>query len=184
MMPLEGGEEISDLRVLMRVLDIIERRIEYRNLQNNENVQVTHIANHFMSGAVVGTLIEGSIRDGEIIMGDKFEAHGHAQVGNMGNEAQIGTISFGDPSAALENIDFAALVPELRLLRVEMRRLAATTEEDEAVVAIGQALAAAEKEDSSSLSHHLKSAGQWAFALASSIGGGVALAAIKSALGL
>lgn len=182
-MTAEPNDGLSELAVLMRVLDIMELRLRSGNLQNTEYVHVTHIANQFMPGATIGKFVQDSI-DTETIMGDKFEAHGQARVGNMGNKARIEHISFGDAPSIPDDLDLAELADELKELRAQMRLDATTTEQDEAVVAIGQAIVAAEKNDSSSVGRHLKAAGRWALGIATTIGTGVALAAIKAAAGL
>ena len=185
-MACDEEEEISDLTVLMRVLDIIERRIESRGLRNYETIQITRVANQFLPGSKIGRIVQGSDNEGggDVVMGDKFEAHGQARVGNMGNKAKINHISFGDSGDVPEGLDLVALVEELKVLRTEMRSQASLTEEDAAIVAVGQAISAAENGDTSGVGKHLRDAGNWALGLATAIGGGVAAGAIKTALGL
>jgi hypothetical protein len=83
-----------------------------------------------------------------------------------------------------QTVHLGALVAELQALRLEMRNQAGTTDEDLAVVAVRQAISAAEKGETSELLNYLKSPGKWALGLATSIGAGVAADAIKSSLGL
>lgn len=177
-------EGLDELDVLMKVLDILKLRIEAREVRNYESVQITQIANQFLPGTTIGNLIqERGIENRESLVGDKYEAHGNAQVGAMGKGAKVTNLTFGGSSEGA-GVDIAALVQELQTLRAEMRSQATTTDEDEAVVAVGQAIAAAESGDATGLTKHLKVAGKWAMGIASSVGAGVALAAIKSALGL
>lgn len=175
---------VSDLTVLMRVLDIIERRIEFRDLQNNQSIPIAQLSQFFLPGTVIGSLVGGSINAREVVMGNRFEAHGHAQVGNMGHNASISNISFGSSSEMPADLDLDRLIIELKEVRAEMRRLAGSTDEDEAVVAVGKALEAAEKRDASSVGRHLEAAGKWALGVATTIGTGVAVAAMKAAAGL
>lgn len=177
-------ESLNELVVLMKVLDILKLRIETREIHNYESVQITQIANQFLPGTTIGNFIQDrGIENGDTTMGDKYEVHGHAQVGAMGKGAKVTTLTFSGPSGTSE-IDVAALVAELKSLRSEMRNQATTTEDDEAVVAVGQAISAAEDGDVAGLTKYLKIAGKWAMGIASSVGAGVAVAAIKSALGL
>jgi len=183
---MTDDEEPNELAVLIKVLDILRLRIETRELHNHETVQITQIVNQFLPGTTIGNFIQDhSVRhQGEIVVGDKYEAHGHAQVGAMGKEAKVTTVTFGGPHGEIAEFDLASLVGELQSLRAEMRNQASTTEDDLAIVAVGQAIAAAEDGDSSNLFKHLKSAGKWAIAVATSIGAAVAAGAIKSTLGL
>lgn len=155
----------------------------YVNLTDRRDVQVWHDQKVSLTKRGVKKVITPSI-EGEIVMGDKFEASGQAQVGNMGNKATIDSITFGSQEKPLEGIDLGALLFELEILRREMRKQAVSTEEDAAVLAIGQAMSAAENEDAAGTAANLKGAGKWALGVASTIGSGVALAAIKMATGL
>ena len=120
---------------------------------------------------------------GDVVMGDKYEARGRAQVGTMGKGAKVTTVSFNSPAGEVREVDLASLISELQSLRAEMRNQASTTEDDQAVVAVGQAISAAEQGNTSSLFAHLKSAGKWALDLATAIGAELAAAALKSVVG-
>jgi hypothetical protein len=123
-------------------------------------------------------------RHGDIVIGDKYEARGHAQIGAMGKGAKVNTVSFNSPTGEVSEVNLASLISELQSLRVEMRNQASTTEDDQAVVAVGQAISAAEQGDTSSLFTYLKSAGKWALNLATAIGAELAAAALKSVIGI
>jgi len=183
---MSGGEEVNEFTVLLRVLDILEKSIETNGLQNVESVQITQIASQIMPGSTIGEFIQANAYTdhGEVVMGDKFEAYGNARVGNMGNKAKITSISFGDSKEAPEDLDLAVLKDQLVALRAEMRQQASTTEEDEAIVAIGNAISATDEGDEEKVGSALKRAGKWALGLATAIGAGVAAGAIKTALGI
>lgn len=178
-------EDVNELAVLMKVLDIVKLRIEARELHNFERIQITQIANQFLPGTTIGDIInDGYIqKTGDIVMGDKYEAHGHAKIGAMGNKATVTTVTFSESSGHETEVDLASLIEDLQALRAEMRGQASTTEEDQAIVAVGQAISAAEQGDTSSLFAHLKSAGKWAFDLATAIGAELAAGALKSVVG-
>jgi hypothetical protein len=177
--------EANELAVLIRVLDILKLRIETRELHNYEAVQVTQIINQFLPGTTIGNFIEDhSEHRGDDVVGDKYEAHGNAQIGAMGKRAKVTTVTFGDAQGQMTEVDLDSLLAELKSLRAAMRSQASTTEDDQAVVSIGQAIAAGEEGDSSTLFAYLKSAGKWALDLATSIGAELAAGVIKSVLGL
>ena len=141
-------EEPNELDVLMKVLDIVKLKIETRELRNYETVQITQITNQFLPGTTIGTFIETQSvgQQGDAIMGDKYEAHGHAQVGAMGKEVKVDRVIFENPQEKAAEVDLACLLDELISLRAEMRNQASTTADDQAVVAIGQAISGAEEE--------------------------------------
>lgn len=120
---------------------------------------------------------------GDVVIGDKYEAHGNAQIGAMGRGANVTTVSFNSLAGEIREVDLASLISQLQSLRAEMRAQATTTEDDQAVVAVGQAISAAEQGDTSSLFAHLKSSGKWALNLATAIGAELAAAVLKSVIG-
>jgi uncharacterized protein (DUF1501 family) len=183
---MHNEDDLNELAILMKVLDILKLRIQKRELHNYEAIQISQITNQFLPGTVIGNFIQGRRVDlqGDMVMGDKYEAHGHAQVGAMGQGAKVKTVTFNSSQGEKTEVDLAILLKELQSLRAEMRSQALTTDDDLAVVAVGQAISSAEEGDSSKMFEHLKSAGKWAMGLATSIGAGVAAGAIKLTLGL
>jgi hypothetical protein len=179
-------EDPNELVVLIKVLDILKLRIETRDVQNHEMVQVRQIVNQFLPGAAIGNFIQDLSTDqlGDVVVGDKYEVHGRAQVGAIGKGAKVRTVTFANSEGGEKEVELDSLLEELQSLRSEMRSRAKTTEEDLAVVAVGQAISAAEQGEKSEIFGHLKSAGKWAMGLATAIGAGVAAGAIKSALSL
>ena len=120
---------------------------------------------------------------GDVVMGDKYEARGRAQIGAMGKNAKVTTAIFNTPTGEVREVDLASLISELQTLRAEMRKQASTVEDDQATVAVGQAIAAAEQGDTATIFAHLKQAGKWALSLATAIGAELVAAALKSVIG-
>ena len=84
----------------------------------------------------------------------------------------------------LGRIDMPTLAVQLGSLRTAMRQMVTEPEHHIAVGQISAAELAAQKGDMSSLERHLKSAGKWAFDVATKIGVSVASEAIKKSTGL
>lgn len=82
------------------------------------------------------------------------------------------------------NLDLPALATELAALRDAMRQEASSAEHDVSIGQVAMAEKAAKEGNGPSALEHLKSAGKWAFDVATKIGVGVATVAVKSALGL
>jgi len=179
-----GDEAADEITVLIRVLDLLELSMRNRGLTNNEAVQINQVVNQFL-GSTVGTIVQTQHSPGtEVKMGDEYKIGDNAKIGAVGKGARVDHLSFSMSDGGPLDIPIPALLEDLNKLRLEMRRQAATTEEDKSVVAIGDAISVAQEGDAPGTLAHLKSAGKWALAVASSIGAGVAAAAIKTALGL
>ena len=113
-------------------------------------------------------------------MGDNYTAD---QAGAMGPQAHAHDMSFHQVSVQqLGHLDMRTLAVELATLRHEMRQTAAEPEQDVAIGQIAAAEIAAQKGDTSSVMRHLKSAGKWAFDVATKIGVSVASEAIKKSM--
>jgi hypothetical protein len=180
----DDNEEESELRVLLEVLDVLKLRIKARDLRGRESVQANQIVNEFLPGSI-GTFIQQHVEQrGDLVSGDKYEIGGHAQVGAVGRGAKVKVLTFQNSGGENCEFDINSLVAELQILRSEMRKQASTTEHDLAIVAVGQAISAAEEGNTPSLIQRLKSAGTWAIDLATTIGAGIAVEAIKAAVGL
>jgi hypothetical protein len=76
------------------------------------------------------------------------------------------------------------LAIELEKLRLAMKAEATLAEHDVALGAVASAQNAAEKNDGPAVLSYLSNAGEWALGIASKIGAAVAIAAIKSGIGL
>jgi len=80
--------------------------------------------------------------------------------------------------------DLAKLAPELGKLRQLMREKDPSPEHDAAMAQIGLAEAAAKKGDENTVWKHLKDAGKIALEFAEKVGEGLAVEALKSAMGI
>lgn len=119
----------------------------------------------------------------EISMGDEYNVTG--QVGAVGPNAKAESNTFNQAwQQAAADLDLTTLAAELATLRASMRQQATEIEHDQAIASIGSAEGAAKKKDGSSALGHLKSAGLWAFDVATKIGTTVAAKAIQTAIGL
>jgi hypothetical protein len=114
-----------------------------------------------------------------LIMGDNYSA-GQGQVGAMGPNSQATGNTF---QQCQSNIDLPSLAHELETLRIVMRKEAIIPEHDIAIGEVAAAQTAAAQGNGAKALEHLKSAGQWALDVSTKIGIGVAIAAIKTALG-
>ena len=115
----------------------------------------------------------------EVYMDSKYKFVGNNQkFGNVGDNAQIGSLSVGD------TIDFAELKSELSRLRQEAREYAKTPEQDTAVDEIARAEGAASAGDRAGVLSHLRTAGTWALDVAVKIGANLAAALIKESIGI
>ncbi len=119
----------------------------------------------------------------EISMGDQYNVTG--QVGAIGPNAKAENNTFNQAlQQAASNIDLSALALELASLRSTLRQQATEIEHDQAVACIGAAESAAKKQDGAGALEHLKSAGKWAFDVATKVGTAVAAKAMQTAMGL
>ncbi|AZC86678.1 hypothetical protein C4K29_0345 [Pseudomonas chlororaphis subsp. piscium] len=119
----------------------------------------------------------------EITMSDQYNITG--QVGAVGPNAKAENNTFNQVmQQAASNLDLPTLAAELSTLRSSMRSQATEVEHDLAVASIGAAESAAKKQDGAGALEHLKSAGKWAFDVATKIGVGVAAKAIETAINL
>jgi hypothetical protein len=118
---------------------------------------------------------------GSIQMGDIYSA---GQAGAMGPNAQATNNTFQQLWQQNQGaIDLRALAHELQELRTAMRREASTPAHDMAVADIDAAQTEAVAGNGAKTLEHLRSAGKWAFDVSTKIGIGVAIVAIKIALG-
>jgi hypothetical protein len=181
----EERRESDVVKVLIRVLDLLELDIRHNGLSNSDAVQINQVVNQF-HGTSTGTFIQARVGlvKTEITMADEYNIGDHAQIGAVGKGAHVDHVVFGMADGSQSEISAAALLEELGKLRLEMRRQATTSEEDKSIVAIGDAIASIEEGDTPRMLGHLRSAGKWAFGIATAIGTGVAAAAIKAALGV
>jgi len=177
-------------RVDVRIGDVLQQEGS-RDLWEVYEIEDKVIAGTFINldawvhkkGGMLGRRTDaraGIVVRGDVHVGDKYTA---AQAGAMGPQAHAHDVSFTQISAQqLGQIDMRVLVTELASLRREMRQAATEPEQDIAVGQIAAAEAAAQKGDTSSVVRNLKSAGKWAFDVATKIGVSVAAEAIKKSM--
>ncbi len=119
----------------------------------------------------------------KVKMGDQYNVNG--QVGAIGPHAKAENNTFTQSlQQTSASIDLTALAAELAELRVSMRQHATEFEHGQAIASVGAAEIAAKKQDSAGALGHLRSAGKWAFDVATRIGTEVAAKAIQTAIGL
>jgi len=116
-------------------------------------------------------------------MRDKYDISG--QVGAVGPNANAHDITFNQLWNDTSNkIDLEALTEELPALRKSMKKESNAPEHDLAVGAVANAEIAAKNGDGPAVLKHLKTAGKWSLSCAEKIGTGVAVAALKTSLGI
>jgi len=94
-------------------------------------------------------------------------------------------MTFNQIGSRIENsMDLTALGSELEVLRQALKKEATTEDHDSAVADVGKAKKAAEAKDSAKLAESLKSAGKWAFDVATKIVVSLASEALKHSMGM
>ena len=117
-----------------------------------------------------------------IVMGDSYSAN---QVGAMGPNAQATNNTFSQSSQTAENtLELKGLVSELTSLIDYLKTMQSSPETQKAIIEIERAQQAAQNGVQADVLKHLRSAGDFGLNVASKIGVGLAVAAIKQALGL
>lgn len=108
------------------------------------------------------------------------------QVGNIGDNNIIEQMNYYETlwDQNAKDLDLAELASELERLEDRMRTLAKTSNEYESLAEIAHARESAMQAKGGVTLEHLKKAGKWALAVAQDIGVGLAVAALKVALGL
>ncbi len=115
--------------------------------------------------------------------GDVYNTRNAGAVGR--NARATHTTITENYGSMLQGIDLQMLAPQLAQLKEEMlKRANGTTEQLLSIAAVSAAEDAARKSENSEVIEKLKSAGTWAFDVASKIGVSVAAEALKQAVGL
>lgn len=118
----------------------------------------------------------------ENIMGDKYTV---GQAGAVGPHSHGHDINFNQIWLNSQGkIELSTLALELSRLREEMKKEAKEPAHDAAVGAIASAEVAAQEGNGAKVFEYLAKAGQWALDVATKIGIGIAIQALKTALGL
>jgi hypothetical protein len=117
----------------------------------------------------------------EVHMRDKIDVSNSGQIGAIGSNAKSAENIFSQNWSKIETeVDLEALAMELARLRGVLRSNATTVEEDQSVAHVGAAENAAKQNDGPTALRHLKSAGQWAFDVATKIGTAIAEKPLKT----
>ncbi len=119
---------------------------------------------------------------GAVYMGDNIRV---GQAGAVGRGARSDANTFQQVwNEAASDIDLTALAHGLTQLRAAARVEVETAEQEAALGQIASAEIAARSQDGPAALAHLRNAGKWALSVAEKIGVGVAIAAIKTAMGV
>ncbi len=118
----------------------------------------------------------------EVYMDSKYKVTG-GNIGAIGDGAEAHNV-IQVSNQTLGSIDIATLAGELSRLRAEARKEATEPEHDISVSELAKAEQAAKAGESSKVVEHLRAAGKWALEVATKIGTGVAIEAIKKSTGL
>lgn len=119
---------------------------------------------------------------GTVHVGDNYSA---GQSGAMGPHAHAHDIGLNQANLHhLDDIDMRKLAGELSSLVCAMQQRITNQGQITAIAQVAAAEMAAQKHDASSVLRHLKSAGKWAFDVATKVGVNVAAEVIKKANGL
>jgi hypothetical protein len=168
-----GGRELDEWAILLRVIEVVEQSILGRRATDSDSDSVS-VNTTVEPGSILLQRIDINQEENE--MGDQYIT---------GQAAAVGPASFGQMwNQVSAGIDLGALAGDLRQLRGEMRRRASDAEHDLSVAAIVHAEAAASSGDGAAVLSHLSRAGTWALGIATAVGAGLAVEALRAALGL
>jgi hypothetical protein len=118
----------------------------------------------------------------ELHMGDNYST---GQAGAMGPGAQASNMTFQQMWYQVQgSVDLLELARELGNLQTAMRSKAREPEDEIAIGAIAAAEAAAKQGNGAKALEYLQKAGVWALDIATKVGTEVAVAAMKSAMGI
>jgi hypothetical protein len=178
-------EEPNEFTVLLKIVEILGVSLRHSAESSDSQVhaELINIINTLGPGATFNsTFNDAPATNQEIIMGDHYVT---GQAGAVGPFSQAANITFNQIwSQQASRIDLVTLAAELSLLRSEMRKHGSKPEDDLALAEVTQAEIAASNGDGAKSMSHLSKAGKWALSLATSIGAGVAVEAIKATMGI
>lgn len=167
-------EEPNEFTVLLKVVEVVGASL--RNGSGNPPGSEVH--------AELINIINmlGNPVNQEINMRDRYTT---GQAGAVGPSSQASNNTFDQAwGQQAQEIDLPALATELCLLRAEMKKQGSQPEDDFALAEVAHAEIAASAGDGVKVISHLSKAGKWALSVATSIGAGVAVEAIKAAMGI
>lgn len=168
-----------ELQIIHKMVDIMQLILKREENTSEDLENVISVVNNFLGPTSQQVTLVRSTEG--MNMGDTYIT---GQAGIVASSAR--DISFTQMwNQASASIDLAALSLDLDRVRDEMERAAEGEPERYAALAeVARAKQAADKADGSSVMQHLQKAGSWALDVAKVVGAGVAVAAIKSALGM
>ncbi len=173
-------EDPTELQVLLRVVEVIDRRMQARGALTEAPVggYLANIVNNF-----IASKSDITIEAGGIDMGDSYTV---SQAGAVGPYASAQNTSFTEIwNQTAGGIDLDLLVKELTRLRTEMSSAAESEPEHYLAIAeIASAQKSAASDDGPAVMKHLRQAGAWALGVAKTAGVDLAVTAMKSAMGL
>ena len=179
-MPDQGPTE---LMILMRIVEVLERRMLRDDRTMNEDPMAGHIANVVNNFIASSPNLAFTGSSEALVMGDNYTTGQAAAVGPNSSVQEASFVQIWNQVGS--GIDLPNLSGQLAQVRAEMRRLArGDPEQDVSVAEVAQAEISAKSDDGPSVIKHLGKAGLWALDVAKSIGTEIAAAAIKAALGL
>lgn len=173
-------EQESTTAAILRLAELLERvgsRDDRDKIANAEPGRIVNVYNYYISSP--NTVLSSS---GEaIVMRDNYTEN----TGIMGPHASAHDVSITQWKQVASNVDLPLLAQELEQVMNEMKRTAGEEPDQyQSIAAIAGAKNSAKSNDGPAAMNHLREAGKWALDIATSIGAGVAIAAIKAALGL
>ena len=178
-------EEPNEFTVLLKIVEVLGESLRAAGESPDERVhaELINVINMLGSGTAVSVMSgDLQLNHQEVTMGDRYTT---GQAGAVGPFSQASNITFNQIwSQHASRIDLPALAAELSQLRTEMRKHASKPEEDLAVAEIAYAERAATAGDGPKTMSHLSRVGKWSLGVATSIGAGVAVEAIKAAIGI
>lgn len=178
-----SADEISALRLAMDNLSC-RKNIKFNLNKYLDEWEPASVSLRTSEGTRTAVFATGhsAIYIGSEHVGDNY--HNTGQAGAIGRASHAEKMIFQQAVLPAQQIDLGALARELIELRKAMRDQASDPDHDIAIGKIAAAQQAAESGDSSGAIEHLKAAGKWALDVSTKIGGDVAAAALKVALGL
>jgi hypothetical protein len=180
--------ELGHFRHLYEV-ERIKRLINQKDARKNPDWDIAYWIDYFEMARSYLVELDGIYADRkslprtvEVIMGGKYHT-GQAAVVGRGNVV-VGNTFYQLWQKMDAQPDLNKLAGELAQLRTAMRSQAKEVEDDLKVAAVAEAEKAAKEGNGPATLEALKSAGGWALGVAEKIGVGVAIAAIKTAMGI
>lgn len=151
--------------------------LERENIRLNVRRKIEKYANVVVQKGATLHMVD------KIEQGDTYNIGGNAKIGAVGRNASVDYADFREIWTRIgDTINLQMLAADLSKLLPELRNRAADSTHDESVVAVGQALQAAEEKNGPKALEYLKKSGKWALNVATEIGVTVAAEVMKQVL--